>query len=68
DDFAEGPVLVNGIQDHSWHQVLTATEFYRGQWHFLTQPLQPPRTSKVLPTNGNEQIAQAVVDYLNTRP
>ncbi|MBE9136556.1 glycosyl transferase [Nodosilinea sp. LEGE 07088] len=64
-DFAEGPILVNGIQDHSWHQVLTPREFYQGQWHFLTQPLQPPRTSKALPTNGNEQIAQAVVNYLN---
>ncbi|MFH7242550.1 MAG: glycosyl transferase [Spirulina sp.] len=65
DDFAEGPVLVNGLQDHSWHQVLIPDEFFRGDWAFLTEPLHPPRQEGVLSTEGNRQIAEAVVAYLS---
>lgn len=64
EDFAEGPVLVNGMQDHSWHRVLSPDEFFRQDWTFLTEPLNPPRTDISLPTNGNTQIAEAVVAYL----
>lgn len=63
-DFAEGPVLVNGLQDYSWHRVLTPTEFFEGDWAFLTQPLDPPRTTKSLAKDGNHQIATAIVNYL----
>ncbi len=64
DDFAEGPVLVNGVQDHSWHRVLTPAEFFEGDWAFLTQPLEPPRTSEILAKDGNDPIAKAIVNYL----
>lgn len=64
EDFAEGPVLVNGLQDHSWHRVLTSDEFFRGDWAFLAEPLHPPRTAIPLPKDGNRQIAEAVVVYL----
>lgn len=65
EDFAEGPVLVNGLQDHSWHRVLTPAEFFDGDWAFLTQPLDPPRTTQSLAKDGNHQIATAIVDYLS---
>ncbi len=65
-DFAEGPILVNGLQDHSWHQVLTPEEFFQGKWDFLHQPLQPPRTTKAIAKDGNHHIAKAIVDYLST--
>ena len=68
DDFAEGPVLVEGLQDHSWHQILTAEAFFGGGWEFLAQPLQPPRTPQRLAKDGNQQIAAAIVDYLTAQP
>ncbi|MBD2428537.1 glycosyl transferase [Phormidium sp. FACHB-1136] len=64
EDFAEGPVLVNGLQDHSWHRVLPPNELFRGDWAFLTEPLHPPRKTLTLSKEGNRQIAEAVVDYL----
>ncbi|MBE9113300.1 glycosyl transferase [Nodosilinea sp. LEGE 07298] len=63
-DFAEGPVLVNGMQDHSWHRVLTSDEFFHSEWEFLSQPLHPPRTTAAIAKHGNQQIASAIVDYL----
>jgi hypothetical protein len=63
-DFAEGPVLVNGIQDHNWHRVLTPTEFFQDPWDFLHQPLNPPRRGHPVAKTGNQQIAQAIIDYL----
>jgi hypothetical protein len=63
-DFAEGPVLVNGIQDHSWHRVLTPQEFFQTPWDFLHQPLNPPRRGHPVAKTGNQQIAQAIIDYL----
>jgi hypothetical protein len=64
DDFAEGPVLVNGMQDHAWHQVMSPEDFIQSKWEFLQQPLNPPRTDQVVAKNGNEQIAGAIVEYL----
>jgi len=64
DDFAEGPVLVNGMQDYAWHQVMSPEDFIQSQWEFLHQPLNPPRTDNSIAKNGNEQIAQSIADYL----
>lgn len=64
EDFAESPVLLNGLQDHAYHKILEPAEFFSGNWDFLSQPLNPPRTDRKLPKDGNEAIAQAVVDYL----
>jgi hypothetical protein len=63
--FAEADILLEGIQDYSHHQVLSPAEFYQGTWEFLNQPLQPPRQSQALATDGNSAIAQAVVRYFN---
>ena len=62
--FAESKLLLEGIQDYSYHQILPPTEFFDGNWEFLRKPLQPPRKSEKLDKNGSEAIAQAVVDYL----
>ena len=64
EDFAEGPVLVAGMQDHSWHQVIDPEDFFRGDWSFLAQPLQPPRTDQPVDKQGNEQVARAILAYL----
>ncbi|MDJ0556936.1 MAG: glycosyl transferase [Microcoleaceae cyanobacterium MO_207.B10] len=62
--FAESKLLLEGIQDYSYHQILPPTEFFDGDWEFLRQPLKPPRKSEKLDKNGTEAIAQAVVEYL----
>jgi hypothetical protein len=64
DDFAEGPILVNGMQDISWHRVISPAEFFQGEWGCMVEPLEPPRTQKAVAKDGNEHIARAIVDYL----
>lgn len=64
EDFAEAPVLLAGLQDYCYHQILPAEEFFEGAWEFLDQPLQPPRQSQPLAMDGNEVIAEAVINYL----
>ncbi|WP_202223549.1 glycosyl transferase [Okeania sp. KiyG1] len=63
--FAESKLLLEGIQDYSYHQILPPTEFFDGDWEFLRQPLQPPRKSEKLDKHGSEAIAKAVVEYLH---
>ena len=64
DDFAEGPILIEGVQDHSWHRVVSPEEFFGGDWGFVREPLDPPRTQQVIAKDGNDHIARAIVDYL----
>lgn len=61
--FAESPILLAGIQDYSYHQIITSEEFFQGNWDFLRQAPQPPRLSVKLPKDGAESIAQAVVEH-----
>ncbi|HEY9887916.1 MAG TPA: hypothetical protein V6D02_05905, partial [Candidatus Obscuribacterales bacterium] len=68
DDFAEGPVLVNALQDYSYHQILTPQTFAEGNWDFLQADPQPPRTRHTLSKTGNQDIAQAIVNQLQTVP
>lgn len=65
DGFAEAPVLLNSMQDHHPHQILTPAEFFEGDWSFLHEPPQPPRTSQPLGKDGNTTIAHAVLEYLH---
>jgi hypothetical protein len=64
--FAEAQVLVNGMQDYAYHQVLSPGEFFEGDWAFLKQPLSPPRKSTPIAKDGNEHIAAAVIAYLKS--
>ena len=62
-DFAEAPVLLEGIQNYSQHQIIAAEEFFTGNWGFLNREMIPPRQQKRLAKNGATQIAQAIADY-----
>jgi hypothetical protein len=62
--FAETKFLLDGIQANAYHQILSPQEFATGDWSFLHQPMQPPQQAQPLATDGNETIAQAVVDYI----
>ena len=65
--FAESAFLLAGIQDYSYHQILSPAEFFEGNWEFLRKPLIPPGKSQKLDKNGSEAIATAVVDYLQNQ-
>ncbi len=63
ENFAEAPLLLNAIQDYSQHLIISPEEFELGNWDFITQKLEKPRTNLKLDKNGNETIAQSVVKY-----
>ncbi|HCQ21534.1 MAG: glycosyl transferase [Aphanizomenon flos-aquae LD13] len=64
DNFAEAAFMLAGLADYNHHQILTAPEFFQGDWDFLYQSPQPPKQTQVINKNGNETIAKAVIDYL----
>jgi hypothetical protein len=66
EDFVESFILLEGIQNYSYHQILTPTEFFQGNWEFLRHPLQPPKQSQTLAKDGTEAIAQTIVSYFQT--
>ncbi len=61
--FAESEIILNGMQDYGYHQVISPDQFFMTDWDFLNQPLQPPRLSTKLATNGNQVIVNSIVDY-----
>jgi UDP:flavonoid glycosyltransferase YjiC (YdhE family) len=63
EDFAESPLLLQGIEDYGYHQILSPAEFFAGEWEFLFRDPQPPRQKSSLDKYGAEEIAQAVVNY-----
>ncbi len=65
--FAESPLLLAGLQQHSHHQIVTPDAFSQGSWDFLHQPLLPPISDRSLARDGSETIAQAVVDFFSSR-
>ena len=62
--FAESPLLLQGIESYSEHQILNPAQFYHQSWEFLHQNLNPPKLTEALPKNGTEFIAQSIVEYL----
>ncbi|MEB3311729.1 MAG: glycosyl transferase [Snowella sp.] len=61
DDFSEATVLLDGLQDYSYHQIIRPEEFFTDNWNFFHQPLTPPRKAEKLDKNGGETIAQEVL-------
>jgi hypothetical protein len=61
--FAETELLLNGLQDYGHHRILSNSEFFESDWHFLDQPFTPPRQSEPIPLGGKQAIAGAVVEY-----
>jgi hypothetical protein len=65
EDFAEAPVLLNGLQDYSYHQIIPVTEFFQGDWNFLEKDLIPPCKGQTLAKNGAEIITQEISNYFS---
>jgi len=62
DDFAEGALLLSGLQDYSYHQIIAPEDFLDSNWNFLEMPLIPPRKAEKLDKNGAEAIAKAILN------
>lgn len=61
--FAETPLLLEGIQNWSYHQIISPEAFFGDRWDFLHTDPHLPRQSQTLPKDGSETIARAVVRY-----
>lgn len=66
ENFAEAPLLLEGLQDYGYHQIVSTEDFFIGQWDFLHQSPLPPRQSQKLDPHGATAIAEAVVTQLNS--
>lgn len=64
DDFAEAQLLLDGIVSQVPHRTITPDRFYSGDWSFLNEDLIPPTPGSRLTQDGNETIAQAIIDFL----
>jgi len=64
--FAESPILIEGIQNYSYHQIINGSDFFESNWEFLHQDLQPPRQSEQLKKDGTETIASTIVNHFQT--
>jgi len=67
EDFAEAPILLEGIQNYAYHQILKPGEFFEGNWEFLNSSPQPPRQSQRVAIDGTEAIAQTIVSYFQAQ-
>lgn len=61
--FAESPLLLEGLQNYAYHQIIQPTDFFQGNWEFLSNSLQPPMKSETLAKDGTETIAQSIINY-----
>jgi len=66
DGFAEAELLLTGLQNYSYHQILTSAQFFESNWEFLQHPLSPPRLSDTLDKTGSETIAQMLVNVVKS--
>ncbi|MBD2450360.1 glycosyl transferase [Nostoc sp. FACHB-152] len=66
DDFAEASYLLEGITNYNYHQIVTPAEFFEGDWNFLHKLPQPPRQTQPIAKDGNEAIAQAIINKIGS--
>jgi len=66
EDFAEATFIIEGIANYNQHQIITPSEFFQGTWDFLHELPQPPKRSQPIAKDGNEAIAQAVINYFHS--
>lgn len=66
--FAETPLLIQGLKQYSYHQIINNQEFFESDWNFLKQDLNTPQTSKKLDKEGTTIIARQIVNQLHNSP
>ncbi len=65
EDFAEAQVLLDAMQNYIEHRIVSPTEFFAGNWDFLTQTLLPPRLNQTLAKDGAETIVKEISNYFS---
>jgi hypothetical protein len=65
--FAEAEIILNGMQDYGYHQIISPDQFFANNWDFLNLPLQPPRLNTNLAIDGNHSIASSIVEYFRVK-
>jgi hypothetical protein len=63
DDFSEAQVLLTGLKDYSYHQIVTPQDFFESNWKFLEMPLTPPQKAEKLDKNGADAIAKEILKF-----
>ncbi|MCS6783075.1 MAG: hypothetical protein RMI89_07010 [Gloeomargarita sp. SKYBB_i_bin120] len=63
--FAEAELLLQGLRKYSYHRVIAVADFYAHPWEFLALDPCPPQTADRLATDGNETVAQALLEHLS---
>jgi hypothetical protein len=66
-NFAEAQYLLAGLQQHCYHQILELGEFNTSSWEFLQRPMNPPLATTPLAKDGNEVIADAILQFFGLR-
>ncbi|NCO74768.1 MAG: glycosyl transferase [Cyanobacteria bacterium] len=63
--FAEAEILLQGLKDYSYHNIVNYQDFFEGNWDFLNQELLPPQSNDKIAKNGTEIIAKEVVNFFD---
>jgi hypothetical protein len=61
--FAESEIILNGMQDYGYHQVISPDRFFADNWDFLHEAVNPPRLEQKVATDGNIAIATAIIEW-----
>jgi hypothetical protein len=61
--FIEAGVLLDGVRDHAFHEMLTREEFFEGDWSFLRRDPCPPRLGPLPQEDGCVQLAEDILSF-----
>jgi hypothetical protein len=62
--FAETPLLIEGIQNYSQHQIINNQEFFKGNWQFLLDSPKAALSNQKLAIDGSHEIARVILEKL----
>lgn len=65
--FAESPLLMEGLKNYSYHQIIDGETFFEGKWDFLHSDLNPPQIKELIDKQGTEAIAQTIVNFFQSQ-
>ncbi len=63
DNFAETPLLMEGLERHFPHRRISPELFFNSRWEFLEEGLIPPGSEEPLSLDGNERIATRMAEF-----
>lgn len=63
--FAESSLLLEGIKNYGYHQIISPEEFFEGNWDFLKEAPQSPSHPNTVATDGTETIAREIYQQIN---